>query len=278
VSHAPPILSAPSPNHDARTGPISLVVLHYTGMATLDAALSRLTDAAPIAGRYLGPWQDPATPGETPLGRVSAHYVIGRDGTVFQLVPEERRAWHAGVSHWAGMDGVNDHSIGIEIDNGGHDFGLPPFADAQIDAVIALVRGICERHGLGPHQVVGHCDVAPGRKLDPGERFPWRSLAQAGVALWPLSSLSSSSDGVRVIARDGDAGMAVLALQETLAAIGYGVAQSGQFDATTRAVVEAFQRRFRPGRIDGVFDDQCAAIAADIASQTARLTIARLRS
>lgn len=269
------IHSRPSPNHDARTGGVGLVVLHYTGMVSLSDALARLTDPAPVAGRYPGPWQDPSAAAQTPLGRVSAHYVVGADGAVYALVPEERRAWHAGVSHWAGQDGVNDISIGIEIENGGHDFGLPAYPAAQIDAVADLVAGVCARHGLGPHQVVGHSDVAPGRKFDPGEQFPWRRLAEAGVALWPLAAQGGRNG---VVARPGDEGMAVLAVQETLAAIGYGVVQSGLYDGAMQALVEAFQRRFRPARIDGVIDDQCAGIAADVAAQTARLRIARLRS
>lgn len=265
----------PSPNFDARAGEVDLVVLHYTGMASLEDALARLTDPAPLAGRYPGPWQDPSLPPDTPLGRVSAHYVVGADGTIFALVDEKDRAWHAGQSFWAGREGVNHTSIGIEIENGGHDFGLPGFPDAQIDAVIALVRDICERHRLGPHQVVGHSDVAPGRKLDPGERFPWARLAEAGVALWPLKP---TADTGGIIAREGEEGEPVGWLQENLSEIGYGLASSGIFDAHTRAVLEAFQRRFRPSKVDGVLDYQCDLIAADIAAQTAKLRLARIRS
>jgi N-acetylmuramoyl-L-alanine amidase len=252
-----------------------LVVLHYTGMADLASALARLTDPAPRAGAYPGPWQPAQTPQDAPLGRVSAHYVVDKTGDIYALVEEAARAWHAGVSHWAGLDGVNDGSIGIEIANGGHDFGLPQFPAAQIDAVCALVADILDRQGLGPHAVVGHSDVAPGRKLDPGERFPWAQLAAAGAALWPLRPVN---EDFSPIAAQGDEGMAVLAAQETLAAIGYGVAQSGVFDAATRDVLAAFQRRFRPTRIDGRLDQQTAALLADIATQTARLRIPRLQS
>jgi N-acetylmuramoyl-L-alanine amidase len=268
-------ISRPSPNFDARTRPISLIVLHYTGMASLTAALDRLTDPAPIAGRYPGPWQADDAPKEQPLGRVSAHYVVGEAGEIYALVDEAQRAWHAGVSHWAGVEGVNDISIGIEIANGGHDFGLPAFPERQIDAVCALLSQIMARHRLGPHAVVGHSDVAPGRKLDPGERFPWPRLAAGGLALAPLQPAAKDH---RPVAQLGDEGIAVLAIQETLAAIGYGLTQSGQFDQHTQQVVAAFQRRFRPEQIDGAVDQHTAALMADIAGQTARLRLSRLQS
>lgn len=268
------LIARPSPNWDERPVPVDLVVLHYTGMATTEDALARLTDAAPVAGRYPGPWQDPATPPDTPLGRVSAHYVVGEDGSVFALVDEDKRAWHAGVSHWEGRSDTNARSIGIEIANGGHDFDLPAFPDAQIAAVEALVEDILTRRRLGPHQVVGHSDIAPGRKLDPGERFPWARLAARGLALWP----SVESDDRRIVAQLGDEGMAVLAAQETLAAIGYGVVQTGVFDEATRLVVEAFQRRFRPAVIDGLVDQACAAMMADLSAQLARSRLSKLQS
>ena len=172
-----------SPNFDARTRAIDLVVLHYTGMQNGEIALARLTDPAPVAGKYPGPWQDANIAPDTPLARVSAHYVVGEDGAVYRVVPEESRAWHAGKSSWEGEADVNQRSIGIEIVNGGHDFGLPDFPDAQIDAVIALVHDILERRKLEASRVVGHSDVAPGRKHDPGEKFPWTRLAKAGVAV-----------------------------------------------------------------------------------------------
>lgn len=269
----PEAIARPSPNHDSRSGrPISLVVLHYTGMASLEDAIARLTDPAPKAGRYPGPWQAPDIDPETPLSRVSAHYVVGENGAVFQLVQEDRRGWHAGVSHWAGQDGVNDISIGIEIANGGHDFALPPFPDAQLAGVIGLLRSILDRHGLASEAVVGHSDVAPGRKLDPGELFPWARLGAAGLALWPSTPAPADP---RVIARLGDSGETVLAIQESLAAIGYGVAQSGDFDAATATVVTAFQRRFRPARMDGAFDQACAFIAADLCTQLAKRRLAK---
>ncbi len=176
------IIERPSPNFDARARGVDLVVLHYTGMQDAETAMARLCDATPIAGKYPGPWQAPDIDPATPLGRASAHYVIDEAGLIYRLVAEENRAWHAGVSAWEGEGDVNSRSIGIEIVNGGHDFGLPDFTDAQIETVIALLRDILPRHGLDASRVVGHSDVAPGRKRDPGEKFPWVKLAAASVA------------------------------------------------------------------------------------------------
>jgi N-acetylmuramoyl-L-alanine amidase len=267
------IIDTPSPNHESRAGPIDLVVLHYTGMQSGDVALRRLTDPAPIAGDYPGPWQSVDIDPKTSLGRVSAHYLVMEDGLVHRLVDEDARAWHAGISFWEGRSDTNDRAIGIEIVNGGHDFGLPDFPSAQILAVMALVRDILMRRHLGPHQVVGHADVAPARKLDPGEKFPWRLLAEQGLALW---SDKTGADGPRLA--PGEQGEAVLATQEALAAIGYGVVQNGLYDAATAEVVAAFQRRFRPERVDGLLDSVSAARLADIAAQKVRLALPKTRS
>jgi N-acetylmuramoyl-L-alanine amidase len=249
----------PSPNHEPRTRPVDLVVLHYTGMQNAEIALARLTDPAPLAGRYPGPWQAPDADPAAALARVSAHYVVTEDGRVVRCVGEDRVAWHAGISFWAGESGVNARSIGIEIVNGGHDFGLPPYPDVQIAAVIALLRDIVARHSLQSRQVVGHSDVAPARKADPGEHFPWTALAMAGVAVGgPLFPQARGVGGVG----PGDAGEAVLAVQESLAALGYGVAGSGHYEDTTQAVVTAFQRRWRPDLVDGRCDEESAAIIA----------------
>jgi N-acetylmuramoyl-L-alanine amidase len=244
-------------------------------MQSLEVALDRLTDTAPLAGRYPGPWQPADTPADQPLGRVSAHYVVAEDGRVFSLVDEANRAWHAGASHWAGEGDVNSRSIGIEIANGGHDFGLPPFPNAQIEAVIGLVGDICVRHTLGPHRVVGHSDIAPARKADPGEHFPWARLSGAGLALGPLRSASPNH---AVLAREGAEGAGVLAAQEHFAAIGYALAQNGLFDSHMTTIVTAFQRRFRASKVDGVLDQETADLLADIAEQSVRLAISRLRS
>lgn len=215
----------PSPNHGERLGegrPDALV-LHYTGMADGPSALRRLRD---------------------PAAEVSCHYLVEEDGTVLQLVPEARRAWHAGRSLWDGRHDLNSASVGIEIVNGGHDFGLPDFPDAQVAAVAALCRDILDRCGIAPARVLAHSDIAPGRKRDPGERFPWPRLAQAGVGLWvPPSEDPAPADAL--------APAAVRDLQADLARLGYGIAASGLHDAASRAVVEAFQRRYRPLRVDG---------------------------
>jgi N-acetylmuramoyl-L-alanine amidase len=208
---------------------------------------------------------------ETDLGRVSAHYVVAEDGRVFRLVEEERRAWHAGVAVWDGESDVNARSIGIEVVNGGHDFGLPPYTEPQLAALEGLLVGILARHALGPHRVVGHSDVAPARKLDPGEHFPWARLAARGLSLWPLARPGQGGP----LAAGPDE---ILATQEALAAFGYGVPVNGEIDDATEAVVRAFQRRFRRRQVDGRIDAETAAILADVGAQAASLKIARLRS
>lgn len=214
------IVERPSPNHDARPegGAIDMLVLHYTGMRSAEEALARLCDGA---------------------ARVSAHYTIDEDGTVYAHVPEERRAWHAGLSYWAGERNVNARSIGIELVNPGHEFGYREFAEAQIEALIDLWSGIRARHQIAPARVVGHSDVAPARKEDPGELFPWKQLADYGLGLWPARS----------------ARMLRMPYAQALAQFGYGVPP--QTDWPLEKTVLAFQRRFRPERIDGVFDHEC---------------------
>lgn len=231
----------PSPRHGERRGGggADIIVLHYTGLASLEAALGCL------AG---------------PDGAVSCHYVVEESGRVLQLVPERRRAWHAGESCWAGDTDVNSRSIGIEIANPGHDFGCPDFPEPQIAAVAALCRDIAARHAIRPDRVLGHSDVAPLRKRDPGETFPWAALAQAGVGLWvPPAPLA---DG-RFLAR-GDAGRPVEALQAMLALYGYGIDLTGTFDDATAAVVTAFQRHFRPAKVDGVADASTVTTLRDL--------------
>lgn len=250
-------IQRPSPNFDARARPIDLVVLHYTGMQDAETALARLTDPAPVAGRYPGPWQGGDVDAAAPLARVSAHYVVDEAGQVYALVPEEHRAWHAGVSSWEGDGDVNARAIGIEIVNGGHDFGLPDFPDAQIEGVIALLKDILARWpGLNPARVVAHSDIAPARKADPGEKFPWRRLAEAGVSIWPehVATQLSSDDPVTDV-------------QQQLAYIGYPVTQTGYMDEATKAALIAFQRRFRPSDIGGAMDDQTRFLLIALAHQ-----------
>jgi N-acetylmuramoyl-L-alanine amidase len=232
VSGGPRVGWRPSPSHDDRWAPIDVLLLHYTGMPGEEEALDRLTS------------ED---------SRVSSHYFVFSDGRIVQLVEEGRRAWHAGASEWCGEDDINSRSIGIEIANVGHAApggDPPPFAEAQIEAVIGLCRDILGRHPIPPHRVLAHSDVAPGRKADPGERFPWQRLAAAGIGHWveplPLESDEALGEGVQ--------GEAVAALQGLLALYGYGIALDGAFGARTRDVVAAFQRHFRPARVDGRAD------------------------
>lgn len=225
---------SPSPNHGERRGCASpdMLILHYTGMASSEEALRKLCDGS----------MDPH--------KVSAHYFIWEDGGVVQCVPEIRRAWHAGVSSWEGADDINSRSIGVEIANAGHDFGCPEFPGPQIGAVIALCRDILERHRIRADRILAHSDVAPGRKRDPGERFPWPLLFEEGIGLWvePVPVTAGTALG------PGDRGANVAELQQMLARYGYGVAANGQYDAATTDVVAAFQRHFRPALVDGRAD------------------------
>jgi thiamine-phosphate pyrophosphorylase len=221
-------LPCPSPNHGERPRPISALILHYTGMPTSAAALELL---------------------RSPLGEVSAHYFVEEDGRVLQLVPEERRAWHAGKSFWAGETDMNYASIGIEIVHPGHD-DPRPFPARQIEAVAALCRDICARRGIRPERVLAHSDIAVARKIDPGEFFPWDVLAARGVGHFVAPA--PPRDGVALAL--GDAGEAVARLQRRLAAYGYNIAETGVYDEATAEVVAAFQRHFRPARVDGRAD------------------------
>ena len=233
-------------------------MLHYTGMHDARTALKRLCDPAPLAGHYPGPWQRADTPPDTLLGRASAHYVVDERGVIFRLVGEHLRAWHAGVSSWEGEGDVNSRSIGIEIVNRGHDFDLPEFPLVQVDAVIVLLHQILQRWELSPSRVVAHSDIAPGRKRDPGEKFPWKRLAQAGASIWPDASSVEVSD---------EADIALV--QRHLRAFGYGLDETGAHDEQTRLVLEAFQRRFRPARIDGEADAETRSLLAAITLLTA---------
>lgn len=231
------LIERPSPNQDPRPdgAVVSLLVLHYTDMASTEAALRRLCD---------------------PLAEVSAHYLIDEDGAIYRLVPEARRAWHAGKSRWRGIEGLNAVSLGVELANPGHSNGYRPFPAAQMAALVALARDLLARHPIPPRNVVGHSDIAPERKLDPGELFDWRALAAQGIGLWP-----EQPDETAAFAplREGDQGARVVALRSALARYGYGLAEDDRFGPHTAAVVRAFQRHFRPARIDGVWDGDCAA-------------------
>lgn len=207
----------------------SIILLHYTGMETGAGAESWLAD---------------------PASEVSAHYVVHEDGRIVQMVREAERAWHAGKSCWSGEADVNSASIGIEIVNPGHFLGYPDFPERQVEAVIGLCAGIAERHAIRPERVLAHSDVAPGRKIDPGEKFPWARLADAGIGHWVEPGFVTGGGGFGLGAR----GRPVEALQALLGVYGYDCPATGQFDARTRIVVEAFQRHFRPALVNGIAD------------------------
>jgi N-acetylmuramoyl-L-alanine amidase len=209
----------PSRNHDDRNGAtIDMLVLHYTGMKTAEGALEKLCDAA---------------------AKVSAHYTVDEDGTVYAHVTEDRRAWHAGRSYWAGVTDINACSIGIELVNPGHEFGYRAFPAAQIETLTALCRDILSRRSIPAARVLGHSDVAPARKEDPGELFPWQQLAKAGIGLWPEPI-------------PGDLGPEGL--------VRYGYDPNAPRDKT----ITAFQRHFRPAKLDGQWDGECAGLLASL--------------
>ncbi len=271
----------PSPNYNDRApGAITMLVLHYTGMVSREHALARLCD---------------------PVAKVSAHYLIDEMGLVYQMVAEEYRAWHAGVSFWAGERDINSRSIGIELVNPGHERGYRSFLALQMRSLVELCREILPRHPIPPNRVLGHSDVAPGRKRDPGELFDWEWLAGQGIGVWPdvksrgalpptpspspqgggeervepqnkkpsteegrelsthaaeLPPPCGEGRGGGISSYSGD----ILRLQQTLARFGYDIPQTGIYGTQTRAVITAFQRHFRPAKVDGVADAQTVAI------------------
>jgi N-acetylmuramoyl-L-alanine amidase len=214
------IIDSPSPNFDERSLPVSMLVLHYTGMEGAEGAISWLRN---------------------PVSKVSAHYVVAEDGQVLRLVDESKRAWHAGRSWWRGVTDINSASVGIEIVNPGHEFGYRPFPEQQMDALIPLVSDIVRRHGIRPAYVVGHSDIAPARKQDPGELFDWERLARLGLAIERPSK--------NLIDPNWTDGGFLLALER----FGYDVHDP-------KAAVTAFQRRFRQENVDGVIDGLCRAV------------------
>lgn len=237
----------PSPNHEERGTAIDMIILHYTGMTDGDAALRRLCSQE---------------------AKVSAHYLVLENGEVVQMVPESRRAWHAGESLWDGATDVNSCSIGIEIANAGHDFFYPDFPPRQIAAVITLCRGILLRRGIRADRVLGHSDVAASRKRDPGEKFPWRLLHQSGVGHWVGPAKLTNETSFLVLGANNDD---VRKLQSDLSDYGYGLAVTGRFDVETKNTVIAFQRHFRPARFDGVADQSTLdTLEALLASRPAK--------
>jgi len=213
----------PSPNQDDRGGAaVDMLVLHYTGMQSGADALARLCD---------------------PSARVSAHYTIDEDGAVYAMVPQDRRAWHAGLSYWAGARDINARSIGIELVNPGHEFGYRPFPDAQITSLITLAHDILARHAIPAWRVLGHSDVAPARKDDPGELFPWARLAAEGIGLWT---------------KPGDTDPGEAAVPGLLTHYGYDP------DAPPEKAITAFQRHFRPSRVDGMADAETRRVLSGL--------------
>jgi len=212
-------MDRPSTNHDDRgDAAIDMLVLHYTGMKTAEEAVARLCD---------------------PAAKVSAHYTIDEDGTIYAHVPEARRAWHAGAAFWAGVTDINARSIGIELVNPGHEFGYREFAEDQIASLITLCHSILMRHPIPSWRVLGHSDVAPARKEDPGELFPWERLAKAGVGLWPQTVASDPGP-------------------DALSRFGYDP------NASLDKRITAFQRHFRPKKLDGQWDSECAGLLASL--------------
>jgi len=219
-------------NREPRRGGVrpSLLILHYTGMSSAAKAIDWLARAE---------------------SNVSCHYVIDEQGRITQLVPESLRAWHAGASYWRGETDINSHSIGIEIQNPGHQHGYPDFPAAQMRAVIALGKDITRRHGIAADAVLAHSDIAPSRKIDPGEKFDWALLARQGLGLWVRpSSVRADDPGVEF----GACGSRVVRAQELLALYGYRVEPTGVLDEATIHVLKAFQAHFRPRRVNGRLD------------------------
>ena len=225
------ILDHPSPNHDERGTAIDMLVLHYTDLVRVDDALTILSD---------------------PIAKVSAHYVVAEDGRVWRLVEDARRAWHAGVTWWAGETDINARSIGIEICNPGHSHGYRAFPERQMLAVMALARDLIARHRIPQNRVLGHSDVAPGRKIDPGHLFDWHGLARAGIGLWPaeLEPVSlSAAEAVTALAR-----------------IGYRVGEPRFDDPITRTALNAFRRHWEPLALGQPYDPRGGAMLAGVAA------------
>jgi N-acetylmuramoyl-L-alanine amidase len=240
----PAIRDLPSPNQDDRPAgaPIDMLILHYTGMQSGQAAVERLRD---------------------PAAKVSSHYVVDEDGFVLRLVAEERRAFHAGVSYWRGHSELNGRSIGIEIVNPGHEWGYRDFPVLQLAAVCDLCLSILSRHWIPARNIVAHSDVAPDRKEDPGEKFPWEDLARNGVGVWPAGVPDLGTTGV---VRDA-AGLR--GVRAALGDIGYRVAAEGALDPALSSVLRAFQRHWRPEAITGQADSGTLARLLAVAQMVA---------
>ena len=213
-------IEKPSPNFGVRpaNNPIDMLVIHYTGMTSANDALSRLCDGA---------------------SGVSAHFLIDEDGTLYSLVDEYEGAWHAGKSLWRGNRNINDRSIGVELVNPGHEFGYRIFPDPQMDTLATLAQDLITRHPIPPRNVVGHSDIAPSRKQDPGELFDWQKLATIGVGLWPKPATKIEEEAAEILTRYG-------------------------YDMSSTSAITAFQRHFRQSYITGIADDETTALATGL--------------
>lgn len=234
----------PSPNINGRRNGLvpEILILHYTGLESVERSIAVLAD---------------------PICQVSCHYVIDEGGRITQMVPEAMRAWHAGVSHWKGQTDLNSWSIGIEIQNPGHEQGYPDFPEAQMLSVMALSKDIVTRHKIRAQHVLGHSDIAPLRKIDPGEKFDWPRLARNGVGHWiSPAKLDSTDEGLS----NGSQELEVAEFQSLLKEYGYGCPQSGKLDDETEKYIAAFQRHFRPARVDGRLDRSTALTLKDLLS------------
>lgn len=233
-------IESPSPNFNDRPAGISVdtIIIHYTGMKTAEDALARLSD---------------------PAAEVSAHYLINESGDCHQLVNPDKRAWHAGVSSWQGRDNLNHSSIGIELVNPGHEFGYQPFPERQIDTLLHLLQHL-SHYQVPVHRYLGHSDIAPTRKQDPGELFPWRRLADAGYGVMPKADGSSMD----VVACEDDEGIAVTEMKKAVAQIGFSIPPGDRFCTETKSVIEALQRHWRPSAVNGVYDAGTQQIVMEI--------------
>ena len=236
---------SPNFNQRPKDSVIDMLVLHYTGMNSANSALKELCN---------------------PNKKVSAHYLVDEDGKCFQLVDEANRAWHAGESRWAGNSDVNGYSIGIELVNPGHEFGYRPFPEEQMHSLETLVRYLLNRHSIPAQKILGHSDVAPSRKRDPGELFNWHRLATNGIGLWPNQKYDHIPMAGNLL-KFGMSGTAVTEIQKQLSYFGYNIQITGHYDLQMKEVVTAFQRHFRPQEINGVFDTLCSDLLLDLLDQ-----------
>ena len=228
-----------SPNFDERKSKIDIIVIHYTGMQSFEEALEHLCK---------------------PSSKVSSHYLINSSGDVYLLVDEEKRAWHAGVSYWSGNIDVNSSSIGIELVNPGHEFGYEIFSESQMTSLEVLIKSLINNYNIPLYNIVGHSDIAPLRKKDPGELFNWKRLAKKNLSIWPNKLSTSFSKNIKI----GNKSNSILQVQEFLSEIGYKITKDGFFSEETKLVLMAFQRRFRCHKVDGLFDDETGSMIKSI--------------